>query len=137
MDGFADRKANFWGTADNPLNLKGNLASDGVSRAGTVGVASRLQVDGETTRLLYTDRAAPQGILKGDVDPNSEMDISVYLKSKESDLRMERYRSMAAFIRARIWLFAEMLGLDLRQSVFVKIFFAVVLHPFEALIGLF
>jgi kumamolisin len=91
MDGFADRKANFWGTADNPLNLKGNLASDGVSKAGTVGVASRLQVDGETTRLLYTDRQAPQGILKGEVDPNAQMDISVYLKSKASDLQLERH----------------------------------------------
>lgn len=101
MDGFADRKANFWGTADNPLNLKGNLASDGVSKAGTVGVASRLQVDGETTRLLYTDRQAPQGVLKGDVDPNAQMDISVYLKSKASDLQLERHVARMTLGRAQ------------------------------------
>jgi len=91
MDGFADAKANFWGTADNPLNLKGNLASDGVSKAGTVGVASRLQVEGDTAKLLFTDRKAPQGILKGEVDGNAPLDISVYLKSKATDLRLERY----------------------------------------------
>ncbi|MBX9719880.1 MAG: hypothetical protein K2X81_00670 [Candidatus Obscuribacterales bacterium] len=92
MDGFADMKANFY---------------DGLGKAGTrltdtVGITTPTPLEtttqkaaGGTTmdpRSIFaaSERAKPVGLLKGDVDPGSSMEVSVMLKSKASDLRVER-----------------------------------------------
>ncbi|MGH9553754.1 MAG: protease pro-enzyme activation domain-containing protein, partial [Terriglobales bacterium] len=116
MDGFADMKANLWGRADNPLGLRGAVGSDGISTAGSVSIASRIKLDGDNAQLLMSNRTAPvEGVMKGLVDPNEPIDVTVMLKSKGSDLQMDR--SIARMISGKQdWMtqseFADKFGAD-------------------------
>jgi len=102
FDGFANTKAEFWGAADDKvmswrnsaLNLIGKgQPTEAVNTATSFGLRSHMRVDPETNRatLLRSERAAPSNAkLIGDTDPNAQMDVTVMLKSKATDLTMDR-----------------------------------------------
>lgn len=90
MDGFSDAKANFYSRlGDAGKRLTDNLGITVPDQSGRFtfkssdGLSSRV-------RLGASERTAPTGELKGAVDPAVEMDVTVMLKSKGTDLRMER-----------------------------------------------
>lgn len=92
MDGFADAKANFYD----------KLGSGARSLTDSIGFTKRVpgpdatptpQVAGNIEprmQFAASERATPQGFLKGEVDPAKPMELSVILKSKGTELRMNR-----------------------------------------------
>ncbi len=92
MDGFADAKANFY----DKLGSGARSLTDAVGftkRAPGADTIATPQVAGNIEprmQFAASERAAPQGFLKGDVDPTKPMELSVILKSKGTDLRMNR-----------------------------------------------
>jgi kumamolisin len=101
LDGFAESKARFWHAADakfSPLLERVGIGSTEatVARAQSLGIASRIKVDGDMAELLNSDRAAPQGILRNASNPDQTMSVSVMLKSKATDFAMDRHLSRIA-----------------------------------------
>ena len=92
MDGFADAKANFYQGLDTKTRTL--AASFGIGKGpGIVPELASAQATGSIEpriKFLPSERTAPQGILKGDIDPSAPMEVSVMLKSKGSDLKMTR-----------------------------------------------
>ncbi len=90
MDGFSDAKANFYSR----LGESGKRFTDslGVTAPDQSGRYSFKSSDGLSSRVRLgaSERTAPNGVLKGELDPTVEMDVTVMLKSKGSDLRMDR-----------------------------------------------
>ena len=86
FDGFADAKANFY----DKLGQTGTKMTDAIGittpsepKFGNNTASDRIKFSG-------SEKAAPVGTLKGEVDPNAEMQVSVMLKSKATDLRVDR-----------------------------------------------
>ncbi len=91
MDGFADAKAGFY----NKLSQVGTKITDNMGiTAGRQSSIANILPEGEgkasRVRLADSNRNAPEGTVKGPVDPNIDMDVTVMLKSKGSQLRMDR-----------------------------------------------
>lgn len=96
LDGFANAKQAFWdGVGDKSAKLTGRL-SDAFGITSTkepLKLSRSLNLDPHlpgTQRLLASERSAPGGIAKGSVDAHAPMEITVQLKSKASDLAMDR-----------------------------------------------
>lgn len=91
FDGFADAKANFYSklsqTGGRLLENMGVTTSPAktaeIAASGTGKIGSRVRLNG-------SERQAPEGTAKGDVDPSTPMEVTVMLKSQASDLRMDR-----------------------------------------------
>ncbi|MBX9724263.1 MAG: S53 family peptidase, partial [Candidatus Obscuribacterales bacterium] len=88
MDGFADFKARAYdrlgdmtGRVTDTMGMTTPKEPTTSSPSGAKD--SRVKVDG-------SERKTPSGVLKGEVDPNANMEVTVILKSKGSDLRMDR-----------------------------------------------
>lgn len=97
LDGFADKKANFYAKLGDSSS---KLTSSITDRLGittpkppeapiTPQVAGSLSLD-PRVKFLASERSTPQGLLKGEIDPNAPMEVSVMLKSKGSELAMNR-----------------------------------------------
>jgi kumamolisin len=94
MDGYADAKANFYDrlgqvstkVTDN-LGLTAPAASE-LKAAQTPGI--------EPVKFVGSERHVPNAVFKGEVDSGTPMEVSVMLKSKGSDLRMNRTLSRIA-----------------------------------------
>lgn len=89
MDGFAEAKYKFWNGVENKWS---SVFGDGPAEApvGPLGSAPQFRIEGDRATLLDSHRAKPDGTLKGEVDPNTPMDVSLYLKSKASDYKIAR-----------------------------------------------
>jgi kumamolisin len=88
MDGFADAKANFYEkVGDFGTRITDNL---GITSPETpFEIPIKGQKDARV-KLGWSERPAPEGTVKGEIDPNTQMEVTVMLKSKASDLRMDR-----------------------------------------------
>jgi kumamolisin len=83
MDGFADLKAGVL----NPINDK---LSTAIFRGESTGARFSVQADGKAL-LLGSQRQTPlHATLQGDVSATQEINVNVMLKSKASDLKMDR-----------------------------------------------
>jgi kumamolisin len=88
MDGFADAKAKFY---DRAGELSSRITDNiGLTTPHNAGLPGQDGVAATRVRLEGSERRAPEGVLKGDVDPSQSMEVTVMLKSKGSDLRMDR-----------------------------------------------
>ena len=89
FDGFADVKANFYNRlADTSSRITENMGIT-TPKPGREIIESS-GANGTRVRLNGSDRQAPEGTVKGEVDPNTPMEVTVMLKSQASDLRMDR-----------------------------------------------
>lgn len=96
LDGFANAKQAFWdGVGDKTSKAAGRLVEalgvssspEPVLRAGSLSLEPHVP---GTQRLAATDKLPPSGVLTGNADMAKPMDITVQLKSKASDLAMDR-----------------------------------------------
>lgn len=97
FDGFADAKANFYdrlgqATAKVTDNLGLSKSAPSLNPIESVAPGT----SGSRVKLPWSDRQAPEGTLKGELDPNTPMEVTVMLKSKGSELRMDRTLSRIA-----------------------------------------
>ncbi len=87
MDGFAAFKDKIW----HPTSTETSPALDVVSPEKSVGLASRVKVEGNRATLLNSEKDAPSNAtVKGDVDPNAPMNVTLYAQTKGSDFLMNR-----------------------------------------------
>ncbi len=95
LDGFANVKQAFWdGVYNKTSSLTGRL-TDAIGITGNmepVKTSGSLSLDPRgSSRYLPSERPAPPpGVLKGELDTSAPMDITVQLRSKASDLTMDR-----------------------------------------------
>jgi kumamolisin len=95
LDGFADAKQAFWdGVGDKTSKMAGRLSDAmGITSADPLKTAASLSLDsrlGDVQKLGASERAKPLGVLSGAVPADTGMDVTVQLKSKASDLAMDR-----------------------------------------------
>ena len=91
MDGFANAKQAFW---DGVANKTGRITDtmgittppEPIKTAGSLNFTPRAG----TEQFLPSNKTAPDGVLKGAVESTAPMDITIQLKSKSSDLVMDR-----------------------------------------------
>lgn len=103
MDGFAETKYNAYNALNSKIDgFRSRLfgggtpeagAGDGaVSTAGTLGLASRIKLDGNgKASLLDSQRSAPEGTVTGALDPNQQMGVTLLAKTKGTPFLMDRY----------------------------------------------
>ncbi|MBX9724184.1 MAG: hypothetical protein K2X81_22440, partial [Candidatus Obscuribacterales bacterium] len=95
MDGFANVKQQFWDGVSNKAGQLSDALGITTSAEPTIQGASstaslRPLKAGEVQKFAPSNRLEPQGVLKGEVPSNEAMDITIQLKSKGTDLEMER-----------------------------------------------
>ncbi len=101
MDGFAIAKNSFWNGVDSKINTVRESIGLGrvpepVGQGGGVELTPRYRVTGDRAELLRTERTQPQGILKGDTNPNEDMSVTVMLRSKAPELVLDRHLARIA-----------------------------------------
>ncbi|MBX9686575.1 MAG: S53 family peptidase [Candidatus Obscuribacterales bacterium] len=91
FDGFADSKAKFYKNLGSRLSDSLGITSP-KEVFPLVESKSSLTTPNLEPRVKFTpsEKQAPAGELKGEVDPAASMEVTVMLKSRGSDLRMER-----------------------------------------------
>lgn len=91
FDGFADLKQNAWNKATD--FTKGVLGMDTrIPTAASIGLQPNFVIDGDRAIITDSIRADhPTDKIAGPVDPSTEMNATVLLRSKASVLRMDRY----------------------------------------------
>jgi kumamolisin len=92
FDGFADAKANFYsklGDTSTKMFQKISWGSSTESSTGGKLQSNFVNADG-TVKFAASERSAPTGDVKGEVDPNKPMEVSVMLKSKATELKTQR-----------------------------------------------
>ncbi len=92
FDGFADAKAGFYEKLANGTRKITDTARITTPKPADVVPVPQHLTGGIEPRVkfLASERTTPQGFLKGEVDANANMEVSVMLKSKGSQLRMNR-----------------------------------------------
>jgi len=88
MDGFADAKVKFY----DQLSESSTAMTDRIGITTPKGSPQIFEANSANPRVRVegSERQAPTGNITGEVDPNAPMEVSVMLKSKGSDLRMDR-----------------------------------------------
>jgi kumamolisin len=102
LDGFADLKQSFWDSVGNEAG-KITDAMGLTSTPEPVKIASTTTLDprlSDSQAFLPSVRNAPCGVLKGEVPANERIDVTVQLKSKASNLSMDRALKRIALGRA-------------------------------------
>jgi kumamolisin len=103
LDGFADMKQAFWdGVGEKTGRLTDALGI--TSTPEPVKTAAAVKIDprmGEVQKFMPSDRTAPEGTLKGEVPDSEKMHITIQLKSRSSDLAMDRALKRIALGRAQ------------------------------------
>lgn len=105
MDGFAVAKGKFWGGVDSKINSV--RESIGLGRApepasaGGLEMTPRYKITGDRAELLRSERTQPQGILKGDTNPNQDMSVTMMLRSKAPELVLDRHLARIAAGRSQ------------------------------------
>ncbi|MBX9685396.1 MAG: S53 family peptidase [Candidatus Obscuribacterales bacterium] len=91
MDGFADLKQNFWDSAtDKAKSLL--FLENPVPTATSVGLRANYSAGAEQAKLLDSvQENAPSKIEVGPSNPEADMSATVFLKSRASALKMDRY----------------------------------------------
>ena len=88
MDGFAALKERVW----NPSTHDTAPHLDVAAPTESVGLASRIRIQGDRATLLTSDKTAPtNAVLKGDVDPDAPMNVTLFAQTKGSAFLMDRY----------------------------------------------
>ncbi|MBX9690171.1 MAG: hypothetical protein K2X27_25895, partial [Candidatus Obscuribacterales bacterium] len=96
LDGFANVKQAFWdGVGDKTSKLTGKFSDalgmsttpEPVKGAGTLNLSN---LTGGGQKFMPSDRIAPRGVLAGEVPPEAPMEVTIQLKSKATDLAMDR-----------------------------------------------
>lgn len=96
MDGFADVKQAFWDGVSDKASKLTNRFTDAVGITATaepVKTSAAFNLEsrhGDVQRFAPSDRARPNGVITGEVASESPMDVTIQLKSKASDLAMDR-----------------------------------------------
>jgi kumamolisin len=108
MDGYAVAKNNFWNSVNDRLasfKVPGTVPVEGLPADATpaekfaarsLGIASRIKIEGDRASLLYTDRAAPAANLVGEINPAENIAVTVLTKTKGSKFLMDRYNDRIA-----------------------------------------
>jgi kumamolisin len=98
FDGFAQAKHNFWTKIDSKISTKWNawkgsvpVVGESLPAAKTVGLEPRLNIVGDRSQLLFSDRTPPKGTLLGEVDPTQNINVTVMAKTKGSSFLMDRH----------------------------------------------
>ncbi len=100
LDGFANAKQAFWDGMQNKIVKAGTTVTDAIGLtktaepvkiASSVSLDPRLELREGYSRYLPSDKAAPKSAtLLGEVAAGAEMEATVMLKSKASDLAVDR-----------------------------------------------
>lgn len=95
LDGFANAKQAFWdGVGDKTGKIATRLSDAmGITSSEPLKTSSTLSLDarmGDIQKLGTSERLKPLGVMAGEVPAETGMDITVQLKSKASDLTMDR-----------------------------------------------
>ncbi len=98
FDGFAESKHNFWTKVDANISSKWNawkgsvpVVGESLPVAKTVGIEPKLNIVGDRSQLLFTDRTPPKGTILGEVDPAQNISVTVSAKTKGSSFLMDRH----------------------------------------------
>jgi len=98
FDGFMEAKHNFWTGVDGKLSSRWNawkgsvpVVGDSLPTASTVSLQPKINIVGDRSQLLFTERTPPKGNVLGEVDPAQTIDVSVSAMTKGSSFLMDRH----------------------------------------------
>jgi len=98
FDGFMESKHNFWTSVDAKVGEKWNSWKGNVPVVGerlpvakTLSLEPRINIVGDRSQLLFTDRSAPRGVVLGEVNPAENINVTVMAKTKGSSFLMDRH----------------------------------------------
>lgn len=98
FDGFMESKHNFWTGVDSKLSTKWNawkgnvpVVGDSLPTANTVSLQPKINIVGDRSQLLFTERTPAKGNVLGEVDPAQKIDVSVSAMTKGSSFLMDRH----------------------------------------------
>lgn len=97
FDGFAEAKHNFWTKVDANISNKWNAwkgrvpMGDSLPVAKTVTLEPKINITGDRSQLLFTDKAPPKGNILGDVNPAENVNVTVSAMTRGSSFLMDRY----------------------------------------------